>query len=764
MTTLEKAVREPQSNVTYDSAIRSEHKFFCNPAANLSTFVPINLFGEYRETSRLLSTNIHRFVSSSTLSGVTYFHGSIGALVGSENKRPVCLPVLSDVVVSNEDISSSTLIFDPRLKEVDRSALISYVLQTISSRLIAIDPHRRLTLTVSDDEQYIVEYYPDNLEVWKNAADASVIKYVKREALEVLVVYRADRNMHIQLVSESVTPMTAYTITSAAPLMIESRKVDVYKFVEGKGPLEWELSLHESKIRGEEAEEEADGTFGGVKFGFSKAFWDLIVTANESAVTTNQRAEFETLIKTLSGLFISNCRWLAAFNDDLTNDLLPTLQYESYPTKFYYPNAFGDIVAKTRQHYNLKKIGAASASAIEIVRKTNNHAKRLLIDQYVPLGSSVLDLACGHGQDLLKYAEKKVNLFVGIDVSQAEIIEARDRAKRPQNRSRFRECRFHVGNILKPESYGRHLIKNPVVDVVSVQLAIHYTLGSESNARLVLSSIADRLKPGGVLIGSCPSSFVIAERINDSLKRRIKDSGQVEYVFGNNVYKVKFDETDFTSIRGCPPTSSTEIELPGNPTLPPHPWIEDMTLNMPSPRTVPLGFGDQRDSEINHYIDSNPLRFILSERWSLKYDFWLVDHINATEFIVPWRAFCRLAASFGLQCLFAAPFDQFCETKLRMEHPVAKDFENHIAKAMENSITKDDQKEVIHFYHVFAFRKVETPKTVQQHIDNPVIDPVSIPDLTWPSPTLDPMDIYDDMLTGGVGAGSFVAKKQKLSS
>lgn len=447
-----------------------------------------------------------------------------------------------------------------------------------------------------------------------------------------------------------------------------------------------------------------------VHISFTEEFW-----AQLKAKQPDTRA-----LKQYSTLLLQNAKLLAGFCDAPAN-AVPGL---------YYPSLFGDSVAEVRRHYNLKKIGVAAESAIEIVRRTNNQAKRLLIQEAIPRGSSVLDLACGHGQDLLKLSEKDLRLYVGIDLSAEEIREARSRIARGRRGGRFsvpQRCRFHVGNLLAPSTYSKFLTgEAETFDVVMVQLAIHYALESENAAELVLSSISERLKVGGLFIGSLPSSFVIHDRMQSSLQREVLSESEVNYTFGNSVYSVTFDGKVMTDIRGGEDTdienmilseiASQRIRLPGDPTLPFHPWIEkqqSLLMAASSPNAppssqinVPMGFGEAGDHEMNDSINQSPLLFELSERWGLSYTFWLVDHIDAAEYIVPWRAFCRLALRFGLQCVLTSGFRQYCQGMVERKHPDAVDFEGRIEMLKRNSSTVEEQEQVISFYQVFAFRKI----------------------------------------------------------
>jgi mRNA (guanine-N7-)-methyltransferase len=73
---------------------------------------------------------------------------------------------------------------------------------------------------------------------------------------------------------------------------------------------------------------------------------------------------------------------------------------------------------------------ARTHSETVFVKKFNNFIKTLLINLYCrKLGSglSVLDLCCGRGGDLGKWAKQNINHYVGVDLSGPLVEEAKNR-------------------------------------------------------------------------------------------------------------------------------------------------------------------------------------------------------------------------------------------------------------------------------------------------------------------------------------------------
>ncbi|PHJ20558.1 methyltransferase domain-containing protein [Cystoisospora suis] len=172
---------------------------------------------------------------------------------------------------------------------------------------------------------------------------------------------------------------------------------------------------------------------------------------------------------------------------------------------FYFPNHMGDVVQAVQKHYNQRKLISAGRSRVGGLRIHNNQVKRILINKYVTVGQTVLELACGHGQDLWKYADRRIGKFVGVDLAVHEIREARRRVREGQQarhllQQMLHPPAFHVGNLVDKKALS--FLRSEQFDVVSIQLAIHYLVQTAQQAKDVLSRAAAHLKPGGVLLGS----------------------------------------------------------------------------------------------------------------------------------------------------------------------------------------------------------------------------------------------------------------------
>lgn len=382
-----------------------------------------------------------------------------------------------------------------------------------------------------------------------------------------------------------------------------------------------------------------------------------------------------------------------------SEDVAPTQQ------AYFFPGLFGDIAAESRRHYNVKKIGAAHQSSIESLRRLNNEVKRTLIEKYVPQHAEVLDLACGHGQDVLKYADQKIAKLVGVDISSEEIKEAIRRLTRDNHQRRpALQCpwTFFEGNVLDPDTYQR--LQEARFDVVSMQLAIHYCVPSEKTTDDLLRRISSHLKPGGIFIGSAGNCerlaqlFCDAVTASDNTESTKNEKGVTTaspfclkdmYVIGNSTYKVTFSEKTFRPIWTC----STILEA-----------IQEVhTRRRLLTSTAGSGAIENGEGDATVRLLAVVKR-AFQTTWGLNYTFWLRGHIDANEYVIPWENFRRVARRHKLRLIECNGFDQF----LAYEEMRNKRLASWIRDVLSRVPKNDDELEAFRFYTVFAFQKDET--------------------------------------------------------
>ena len=134
----------------------------------------------------------------------------------------------------------------------------------------------------------------------------------------------------------------------------------------------------------------------------------------------------------------------------------------------------------------------------------------------------VLDVGCGKGGDLAKWAKAEIAQYVGVDIADVSIEQARSRWVEQRRKAFDAEfftldcytvCQYnHPGSSTKTLVYQYPLdSKLPPgslrpFDVVSMQFCMHYAFETEEKVRMMLHNVTAYLRPGGVFIGTIPNS------------------------------------------------------------------------------------------------------------------------------------------------------------------------------------------------------------------------------------------------------------------
>jgi mRNA (guanine-N7-)-methyltransferase len=183
-----------------------------------------------------------------------------------------------------------------------------------------------------------------------------------------------------------------------------------------------------------------------------------------------------------------------------------------------------------------------ATSRVRALRRFNNWVKSVLISEYTMQGFTVLDLCCGKGGDLPKYKFARIAFYVGVDLSKKCIQEAKERYS--QLNLGF-EALLIAGDVADPEITIDSIVRNDFdieYDLVSCQFALNYILESEMRLRRFLNNVSEKLKPGGVVIGTVPDCNVLV--------KKLRTCGQ-SMTFGNKYYSVRFNKTHFPRSEGA---------------------------------------------------------------------------------------------------------------------------------------------------------------------------------------------------------------------
>lgn len=212
---------------------------------------------------------------------------------------------------------------------------------------------------------------------------------------------------------------------------------------------------------------------------------------------------------------------------------------------------------EVQQHYDsVTRDAINNANSVERdgskhLRSFNNWVKAWLIDTYGK-HKSVLDLACGRGQDLTKWAIANCTLYIGIDVSQAAVDEARRRA------ARFQFASVHQFDL------SRTPLQPPLkeqVDVVTCMFALHYFWSCERALRCLLTTIVKNLKRGGTILLTFPDAVALKHYFERGVVR-----GDTR-VATNGLFKLSMLEERWQALQfapGCRPFGwAYSFTLPG---------------------------------------------------------------------------------------------------------------------------------------------------------------------------------------------------------
>ncbi|PWN50378.1 hypothetical protein IE53DRAFT_98188 [Violaceomyces palustris] len=206
--------------------------------------------------------------------------------------------------------------------------------------------------------------------------------------------------------------------------------------------------------------------------------------------------------------------------------------------------------AEVADHYNKRRevgIEAREESPIIKLRKFNNWIKSVLIGQFArgqpghedrngkPRNGRILDLGCGKGGDLKKWDKTHPREFVGVDIAEVSIEQARNRHKETGQRWKATFFAFDCFGTPLSQVIPRELLE-PGFDSVTLQFCMHYAWESVQKARLMLENVSRYMRRGATFIGTIPD----AER----MMRRLESLPSDKLAFGNKYYKVVFDQKE----------------------------------------------------------------------------------------------------------------------------------------------------------------------------------------------------------------------------
>lgn len=216
-----------------------------------------------------------------------------------------------------------------------------------------------------------------------------------------------------------------------------------------------------------------------------------------------------------------------------------------------------------KEHYNAVpergREWRKTDSKIKGLRSMNNWVKSCLIQKFSPTEGVlergerppsllVLDIGCGKGGDLQKWAStpQHVALYVGCDPADVSIRQARDRyGQMTKRQPRGRPSRLFEAHFFTKDCFGEFLGEIPIIqevgidpnagsgggvsrwggggwDVVSMMFCMHYAFENEQRARGMLKNVSGALKKGGRFLGVIPNSDVLSDKVEEHHKKKAK--------------------------------------------------------------------------------------------------------------------------------------------------------------------------------------------------------------------------------------------------
>lgn len=364
-----------------------------------------------------------------------------------------------------------------------------------------------------------------------------------------------------------------------------------------------------------------------------------------------------------------------------------------------------------RQHYNAVpqrgRDWRQTGSRIKGLRNYNNWVKSTLIQKFSPseafvagsggnAGLLVLDIGCGKGGDLGKWAKapQAVELYVGVDPAEVSIEQARSRYAEMRGRGGRGGAVFQ-GDFYVKDGYGEWIGDIPVVrevgidgsvgpggsgsarwggggfDVVTMMFCMHYAFESEAKARGMLRNVAGALKKGGRFIGVIPNSDVLRTKVEEFHKGQAAKTVNGHAAAGDNKESAsKAEENSEVSDLAVPEWGNSlyRVRFPGK-------TPEDGIFRPP--------FG-----------------------W--KYSYFMEEAVEEVpEYVVPWEAFRALAEDYNLELQYRKPFAEIWKEEKDDAVLGPLSVRMGVRQGAEGPLLlTEEELEAVGFYHAFCFYKV----------------------------------------------------------
>ncbi|TYZ56891.1 hypothetical protein PybrP1_003616 [[Pythium] brassicae (nom. inval.)] len=348
--------------------------------------------------------------------------------------------------------------------------------------------------------------------------------------------------------------------------------------------------------------------------------------------------------------------------------------------------------------YNKLKRNAAGDRAESMLfhmRAMNNWVKSILIADHSKRGDRVLDLACGKGGDLMKWAKRGVAKYVGVDIAQKSLEDAVERVA-GNAQSRELDVAFVQGDLGAvsltddalpcwsrdaPAWTTRPTTLAPAFfHVVSMQFSFHYMFGDEARARRFFHTLHSLLVDGGVFIATTVDPNMVLMKYYQNLGASRRDTDNNDNNDDNN------DNND---------TNASHDDTGDS---------NDICIRDEKKREVcTIRF----DASIREQLIGR--RAAREGQFGLRYKFTLRDSdaegggeaVDTPEYLVPDDLLARMLQEHGFELLLKQNFHQFILKNLDANRAL---LEKMKVMNYDGSIS-DAEWEIAGLYQVVAFKK-----------------------------------------------------------
>ena len=181
-----------------------------------------------------------------------------------------------------------------------------------------------------------------------------------------------------------------------------------------------------------------------------------------------------------------------------------------------------DAQANDPQQSRAAALAKRKGGALYKYKLFANAVKRRMYGAYARGAPAIVELGCGRGGDISKWRDARVRRVIALDLSTAQLDEARRREGQGGGRGGGgkgggggTQIEWRHASMLQPDlaaSLRPRLPDDGAAAVVS-QFAVHYAFESEASASALLAQVAALLRPGGVFFGAAPDGDAILRAI-----------------------------------------------------------------------------------------------------------------------------------------------------------------------------------------------------------------------------------------------------------